>query len=322
LTDKQQVTLQKAGSSGNWTALIAVSDKMGHGFSAFEEASSAPTGRLYLPEEDFNFLTTLRRSFRISGTEFTNRTILGDGSSWYFTVEDIEMKEFAKDREDAIMFGIKDDGSVSNRKQSRGIIDWALSEGVNNGYSAATGVAETDIMNQIKELLLQGSSNELYVLCGSQFLHDVQIALRDYSQNGALNYGVFGDNTAGLDFTSYSFMGKTIHFAYYELFDDEKVVPQPGTPSSTVVDFSNFSLWLDWGSTSNGQKLFTLMHKELHGQSRKFIHAYEVGMMNPAGSNGGQVANGDDAFKIHYMAEIGLKVLLPNRLGVLRANAA
>jgi len=321
---KQALTLVKEGggnfSIGTVGDDLVAGEFFGHSHTSFGEGSSAPTGRLYLPSEDFNYLTTLRRSFSVTGSEFTNRTYLGDGSAWYFTVEDIEMKEFAKDRENAIFFGKK--GSAGNRDTTRGLLDWVLTEGVVNGYSTGTGLAETDLQEHIKDLLIQGSSNEMFVLCGANFLKEVQLALRDYAIAGAMNYGSLGNNTAGLDFHQYLFMGKRINFAYYELFNDSKIVPFAGTPDGTSINFDNFSIWLDFGSDTTGEKLIKLCHKELGGNSRKFIHAYEVGMMNPSGANGGMVSTGDDKFTIHYMSEIGLKVLQPQRMGILMANAA
>ena len=321
----QAIGITQEGGGAWDTGDVAGGEVVGHSHNSFGEASSAPTGRLYLPTEDYNYLTTLRRSFSVSGSEFTNRTYLGDGSSWYFTVEDIEMKEFAKDRENAIFFG-KRTGGAGSRDTSRGLLDWVLAEGVNNGYSKATGLTETDLQEHIKDLLIQGSSNEMFVLCGANFLKQVQLALRDYAIAGAMNYGSLGGNTAGLDFHQYLFMGKRINFAYYELFNDTKIVPfagaPDGDPANPIIDFDNFSIWLDFGSDTTGEKLIKLCHKEHQGQSRKFIHAYEVGMMNPAGMNGGMVSTGDDKFTIHYLSEIGLKVLQPQRMGILRANAA
>jgi hypothetical protein len=314
---KQAVTV--VSQAGTAALTLVAGDKFGHATNAFGEASDAPEGRVFLPEEEWNAMQIIRRSFSISGSEFTNRTWLNDGSAWYFTLEDLHMKEFALDREIALMWGVRqgDNGSV---KSSTGLINFAFDSGIENGFAAAAGVAESDLRDHIKDLFVEGVGNEIYVLCGAQFLADVQVALRDYALAGAISYGAFGDNIAGLDFQSYKFMGKTIHFAHYNLFDDQEVLPSV-TASATVVDYSNFSLWLDLGTGSNGEKLISLRHKELDGQSRKFIHAYEVGMMNPAGANGGQVANGKDAFTIHYLSEIGLECRLPNRLGILRANS-
>jgi hypothetical protein len=310
----QQIVVS-AVEGGNVT--LATSTVFGHATNAFGEASTAPEGRVFLPEEEWNALQIIRRSFSMSGSEFTNRTWLKDGSAWYFTIEDIHMKEFALDREIALMWGVRQGTGV---KTTNGLIQFALDNGIENGFAAAAGVAEADLRDHIVDMFDEGVGNEIYVLCGSRFLADAQVALKDYTLNGAVSYGSFGDNTAGLDFMSYKFMGKTIHFAHYGLFNDQEVLPTV-TASASVIDYANFSLWLDLGTGSNGEKLISLRHKELDGQSRKFIHAYEVGMMNPNGPNGGQVNSGKDAFTIHYLSEIGLECRLPNRLGILRANS-
>ena len=312
---KQAVTL--VSQAGTAALTLGAGDKFGHATNAFGEASTAPEGRIFLPEEEWNALQIIRRSFSVSGSEFTNRTWLKDGSAWYFTVEDIHMKEFALDREIALMWGVKQGTGI---KSTNGLIQFALDSGIENGFAAAAGVAESDLRDHIVDMFNEGVGNEIYVLCGSKFLADVQVALAAYTLNGAISYGAFGDNTAGLDFMSYKFMGKTIHFAHYQMFNDQEVLPVV-TAAASVIDYSNFSLWLDLGTGSNGEKLISQRHKELDGQSRKFIHAYEVGMMNPNGPNGGEVSSGKDAFTIHYLSEIGLECRLPNRLGILRANS-
>lgn len=315
----QMLTVAKLDGSAITAAELSNTWTIGHVFTSFEEASDAPKGRLYLPTEDYGQLQIMRRSFEISGTEFTNKTYLGDGKSWYFTQEAIEMKEFARDKEGLVVFGVL--STNGTHKTSRGILDWVIADGVNNGFIGATGVSETDIQDHIKDLVIQGSSSELLVLCGAQFFADFQRAMRDYAVNGAITFGGFGGNTVGLDFQAYKFMGKTMKLVYYELFDDSAMVPYAGTASSAKIDFSNFSLWLDLGTDQSGKKLISLKYKSHQGNDRKFIHAYEVGMMNPEGSNGGMVSNGKDSFLIHYLCELGVEVRLANRMGVLRATS-
>lgn len=318
----QQVTAVKLDGT-NWTAGdIADGDKFGHVFSAFPEGSSAPKGRLYLPTEEYNLLTTLRRTINITGSEFTNRTYIGDGSAWYFELENIEMKEFARDIELATLFGsLSDDGST---KVAKGIWDYVTGFGVTNGYSASSGVTEADIQAHIRDLMVEGGSDTITVLAGADFMQDFNVAMKDYHVNGAIDYGRFGDNMVGLDVQAYKFLGKTIYVKYYELFDDDAVVPAPAgalESGAGTANFSDTSLWLDMGTDSVGTPLIQRVHKELDGVSRKFIHAYEPGMVNPNGV-GGQVASGDDAFKIYYLSEIGLEFRLPNRCGILRATSA
>lgn len=312
----QVITISKVGGGTITATELATTDAFGHVASLFEEYSDAPNGRLYLPNEEFNTLSIIRRSFSVSGSEYTNKTYIGDGKSWYFEKEDIEMKELAKDKECATMFGKLSTGAV---RSSRGLLDYALTYGVTNGYSTLAGVTEEDIQEQIRDLLVQNVSNEITVLCGADFLRDAQRALRDYSIGG----GQALDKYAGLDFQSYKFMGKTIMLAYYELFDDPEVLPTPvnGVDASERIDFSNFSLWLDMGTESNGRPLIMMKYKSNNGVSRKFIHTYESGMMEPSGISGGMVSNGKDGFTIHYLIECGLEVRLPNRLGVLRATS-
>jgi hypothetical protein len=55
------------------------------------------------------------------------------------------------------------------------------------------------------------------------------------------------------------------------------------------------------------------------GQSRKFIHGYEPGMMNPEGQNGGQVSSGFDGFHVYMLCHVGVENRLPNRMAVIRA---
>jgi len=109
----------------------------------------------------------------------------------------------------------------------------------------------------------------------------------------------------------------------YELFDDIKALPYRSTPSSTKIDFTDFSLWLDLGTDSGGSKLIKLKYKEHGGYSRKYIQRLEVGMMNPNSqdSEGGLVASGFDGFRIHMLSEIGIEVRLANRFGIMRANS-
>ena len=304
---------------GNWsTSLVLGAMVFGHVFSQFGEASTGPTGRLFLPTEDYNYTQTIRRSVKVSGTEFTNKTMLGDGKAWYFTVEDIVRKEFAKDRELLVLLGERTPTSSTTRG-TKGILSWVTAEGIINTYSSSLGVTEADIQDHIADLLPEGGSNEYLVLCGSTFLKNAQKALKDYALAGAINYGTLGKNMVGLDFAGYQFLGKKVYFAYYELFDDPKVFPYSGTPSSSKINFKDYSLWLDLGTDSAGQKLISLKYKSHGGQSRKFIQKLIVGMMSP--SETAFAANSVDAFEIQWLSEIAVQVRLANRMGILRANS-
>lgn len=311
------------GSVWSTTPLPAVTsgDVIGHVFSAFEEGSNGPNGRLYLPTEDYNYTQVLRASMKVTGSEMSNRTILGDGKAWYFTNEEIMLKEFARDREILLMFGNR--ASSGGIKWTRGIYDFVVNGGgILNTYASSPGVSESDLQGHIEDLLPEGGSSELLVLCGSRFLSRVQVALKDYAIHGQ-SYGSLGNNMAGLDFVGYKFAGKTVYFAYYELFDDSAVLPYVGTPSAAAVNFRDFSLWLDMGTDSTGQKLIKLKYKAHGGIQRKFVHKVIPGMMefDSTGADGGFAANSFDGVEVQVLSEVGVELRLANRHGVLRANS-
>jgi hypothetical protein len=306
---------------GNWsTTLVNTLFVFGHVFTNFGEASTGPEGRIHLPTYDYNYTQILRRGLKVSGTELTNRTILGDGKAWYFTCEDIMKKEFAKDRECLVMFGERS-ATGAAVSATRGILSWISAEGIINTYSSAAGVAESDLQEHIADLLPEGGSSEYLVLVGATFFKNVQKALKDYAIQGAISYGSLGKNMAGLDFAGYKFMGKTIYFAYYELFSDRAVLPYVGTPSSAKINFDDFSLWLDLGNTSAGEKLIKLHYKALAGISRKFIQTVVPGVMTFGGGNNGFAAHTGDYVEITLLSDIAVSVKNANRMGILRANS-
>lgn len=320
----QEITVVKQ-EGGNITATdIQINDAFGHIGNVFPEASSAPGVRNYLPVEEFNSLGIVRRSYDVSGSELTNKIYLDDNKSWFFEKEDLEMREFTRDIESYFLFGtINASAPTTDPRSGKGIWTYAESDGVQNFYASASGVSETDIQDHVRDLMLQNVSSDLYVLCGAQFLVDFQRAMKDYAVGGAMDYGRLGGNTAGLDFYEYKFIGKTVKIAYYEMFNDVAVVPTPvnGIDAVSRTDFSDASLWIDFGTDNNGRSLITKKYKSLGGISRKFIHKYVNGMVDISGSSYGQASNGDDKFTGHLLAHIGIEVRLPNRLGILRAGS-
>ena len=322
----QTLTISKVEGGVIAAADLTAAQAVGHIANWFEEGSSAPLGRLYLPDEDYNYLQIFRRSFKITGDEFTNKTYLGDAgaSPWYFKQEELEMMEFRRDQEGGLMFGVRAVKTAANGKKkymTNGIFTKVDDDGVSNTFATATGVSEDDIMDHTTELVKEGGSNEYTVLCGAEIYRDIMKALRPYHLAGGVSYGSFGNQTIGLDVQSYDFFGKLIHFKHYELFNDLKMLPFASTATATKYNFGQVSLWLDLGSDSSGEPLIQLTHKENNGVSRKFIHTHVNGMMGPDGTQQGAVANGDDAFQINYLAQIGTKIKFTNRMGILAANS-
>lgn len=317
----QTISIQRPdGTNWNTTDLPAVTsaDSIGHVFTAFGEGTTGPDGRVFLPTEDFNYTQILKRSMKVTGSEMSNRTLLGDGKAWYFTVEEILMKEFARDREFLIMFGQR--ANANGIRWSRGIYDFVSNAGGQlTTYASNPGVREQDLIDHIEKFLPEGGSNELVALCGSRFLTRIQTALKDYAVVG--HQMDLAKNMAGLNFTGYRFGPKVVYFVYYELFDDPEVLSYLGTPSAAAVNFRDFSLWLDMGTDNAGQKLFKLKYKAHGGVQRKLIHTVIPGMQTFDGANSGFAANSFDGVEVQLLSEIGLEMRLANRHGILRANS-
>lgn len=320
LSAKAKVTVEKVDGT-NWSAPdLADTQKFGRVFNAFAEGTAGPVGRLYLPAEDSNNTTILKAGVSVTGSELTNMTWLGDGRAFYWTVEDIMLKEFARDRELLVMFGDRS-GSASTVKVTRGILDWVLSEGVTNTYASAAGVSENDIQDHLRDLLVEGGSSEYLVLCGATFYQKAQRALRDYQIHNSTNYGQIGQKMAGLAFKGYEFMGKKAYFVHYEVFNDTAILPFTGTPSASFINFDEFSLWLDLGRDDSGRRLINLKYKQLGNINRKYIYKIVKGMIDFEGSTDGFASNTNDSIEVSVLSEIGVEFRNANRCGILRANS-
>ena len=313
----QTITIAKLDGTAFVIGDTTTGESVGHLSSAFGEYSSAPTSRLYTPEERYNQLQTIRRTCTVSGKALTDKTYLGDGESWYYKQEMLDMAEMAKDRENAIMFSEVSDQAVEN-PTCEGLVQSVAVGGVNNVFG--TAVTEDDIMNHIKDLLVSGGAGKEYtVFCGAQFLTDATKALRDYYISGGVDYGTFAKSSTkvGINPETYIFLGITINFVHYATFDDVETLPYAGTPDATKVNFSNYSLWLNMGTGKDGEKLVSLKYKELDGQQRKFMYKKENGMAGDTSN----VASGVDGLSGHMLSEIMPELRVLTMHGSLRANS-
>lgn len=320
----QQVTFVKVGGGTIAAADAATGEKIGHISNAFEEGSTGPNGRLFLPSEEYNYTQIFRRGCKVTGDALTQKTYVGDGGSWYWKNEDYMFDEFQYDQELSLMFGVRAIDSASNRRTSKGIWDRIVtnSEGQVQNFASGVGIAESDLQAIITKLNRQAGSDNLLVLAGSEAITDIQIALKNYFLAGAVDYGAFGGNTVGLDASTYKFAGKTLSIMHYPLFDDDKALPFVSTPTSSKVNFRHAAVILDMGDTDNGESLISCQYRELAGEQRKFIHKVIPGMHGGGSAdNGGVASNSFDGFEVQVEAEVGWKFMLPNQSAALVPNA-
>lgn len=296
----------------NWaTSSILGTWNIGHVATSFGEGSAASGGyRTYLPTEDYNVTSILRRGFKISRDAMKQKTWIDD-KTWQFQQEDFEQKEFMRDIEANLMFGKRfKSASLAGANQSRGLIEYAEGSGKTVTFSSSIGVQEADLSFMIEQLLIEQGSQDLIVLCGAKFLSDVQHSLGTRYRSIPNSEKIA--EIAGLGFQSYEILGRRLHFAYYELFNDTAILPSVAA-SSTVKNFNNLGLVLDFGMAEGGERNIQNMYRS----GAKMIQKFLPGM----GAEGLEIASTYDGIQGELLYEGMPKVVLPNRLGLLFANS-
>jgi hypothetical protein len=311
----QQITVTKSDGTAITADDVADGERVGHLASSFPEYSSAPEGRLYLPNERNNKLNILRRSSYMSGTALTDKSYIGDGSSWCFSQELIDLAEFQADRERALIFHQKTPDTADIAQRGDGIISSLLQGSVQQTFAGT--VTESDMQQVMTKLLVSSPADEYMMFAGAKLCTDLTNALREYHLKGAVNYGVFGNvSVVGLTLNAYAFAGKTVYVMHLPLLDDLESLPNTQASSSpSKIDFSNFGMLLNLG-TQNGKKLISMKYKELDGLQRKFIYKYQLGMMGDSPD----IATTVDGLSTHMLSDIGVEVRALNQHALLYAN--
>jgi hypothetical protein len=321
----QQITVVKVGGGNIETGNVANSETLGHAFNQFSPGSTGPVGRLYLPDEDYNYTQILRRGNKIDRSAFSNRIYLKEfgiggvaGESWMFANEKYDLAEHMRDLENTVMFGIR--SKVGNDTTTRGIWDSVVTSGQGQvvNFTAGTGITETDLQVIATRLLREGGGvSEKLVLCGSEAMSDILVALKQYAVNGGISFGSFGANTVGLDFVQYQFGSLKLNFTHYPLFDDDRLLPFVGTPTASKINFRHVALFLDMGSP--GERLLELKYRDGDLGPAKLTHKYINGMFPMDGNS--VASNSFDGAEYQILSEIMVVFRGPNRSGALVPNA-
>jgi hypothetical protein len=299
---------------GNWSAsLVAGSMNIGHVGSSYGEGSTGAGGyRNYFPTQDWNVTTVLRRDFKVTRDAMTAKQWVDapGGKKWYFIEEDTEHKEILRDVEATMLFGKRfKSASLQGRNISRGLFEYATNSGQQQTFSSATGVQEADWSELLVKLSDEQGSNDLVALCGTRILADTQHAFADRYRS--IPNSEKPASIAGLDFQSYEILGKRVHFCKYELFSDTSIVPAV-TASSTVKDYRNLALVLDFSQTENGSNI-----QMKYRSGARMIQKMIPGMPSP----GLEAATKFDGIEGALLTEFMPVCLLPNRLGMIYANS-
>ena len=290
----------------NWTAaLLAATMKFGHTGTSFGQGSAGSGGfRSYMPTSEYNVSTILRRGIKITRNAMKDKTVLEDGT-WFHHLEDIEHKNMIRDIEGLALFGSRyKSTSIGGRSQSRGLLEYAEGSGQTVTFSGSTGVQEADLKLLIENLVPQEGADDLVLLTGVKLQSDLQSALGNNYRE--IPTSEQPRSLAGLNFQSYYFLDKKIHFKYYDLFSDTTIVPQVAA-SSTAKDFRNFGIALDFGSVEGGGANIEM------GWVQKLTQKAITGMA----SESYEISDPFDGAQFELLAECMPLCFMPNRLGLL-----
>jgi hypothetical protein len=318
-------TLGLKALGANFGSAITAGMKFAHLYNLQPEYSDSPSGRVWQENQVSEYLGILRRSVVCSTTQGSNlKYVKKSDSEWsYYYINEMEtMQEMAMDREMYIL-AAKSNGSattgnvMSGRLGGNGILQRVINGGVVGTYSSA--IAETDLAEQVRLMCLNSSGNEFTVLCGSSAYADAQFALRDYTLNGGISFGVFsGDGImTGLNITKYKFMDKILNFVLYYPFANEALFPAPATSG---VNWDKAMLFLNMGTDDRGNPLINLRYKQdLLGQSLEFRRTVQEGITSPEAGAGAARSNGKDGFTVDFYSSIGVELRAANNHGLLYA---
>lgn len=300
-------TLTVARPDGTaWTAALLTNGfSLGHTGTSFGQGSAGSGGfRSYFPTSEYNVSTIQRRGIKITRNMLKDKIILEDGS-WFHMQEDIEHKNFLRDIEGTTLFGTRyKNTSIGGRNQSRGLLEYAEGSGQTVTFSGATGVQEADLKLLIENLVPQEGSDDLILLTGVKLQSDIQSALG--SNYREIPTSEQPRQLAGLNFQSYHFLDKKIHFKYYDLFSDTTMVPHVAA-SSTAKDFRNFGIALDFGQVQGGGSNIEM------GWVQPLIQKAITGMA----SESYEISDPFDGAQFELLCEFMPIVFAPNRLGLL-----
>lgn len=320
-------TLAVTALGTNFGSSITGTLKFAHLYNLQTEYSDSPSGRVWQENQVSEYLGIMRRSVVCSTTQSSNmKYVKKSDSEWsYYYINEMEtMQEMAMDREMYIL-AAKSNGSAttgnvlsgSTRLGGNGILPRVIADGVVGTYSSA--IAETDLAEQVRLMCLNSQGSEFTVLCGSSAYADAQFALRDYTLNGGISFGVFGNEglMTGINITKYKFMDKVLNFVLYYPFANEALFPAPATSG---INWDKAMLFLNMGTDDRGNPLINLRYKQdLLGQSLEFRRTVQEGITSPEAGASASRSNGKDGFTVDFYSSIGVELRAANSHGLLYA---
>lgn len=321
---------------------IAVTDDIIVKGQASPEGSSAPDSRNSRVISYTNYLQIMRRSHKVTGTEFGTKTWIevegknGEkGYFWYLQGVADEYHRFLNEREAMLLtgenfqanlaglagIGTASFGDANSTTFTRGLIPQISADGNVEAYTSGS-LAITDIENMVKALQKNRGARESMVACGHNFKLDVDALINDPSGSaflgggGAIQFAAFQGvenqevrfSIDAIEYGGYKFALKTM-----DIFSDPNFLGYAGgiygeigivIPMDDTVVYNSMN-----SSTGTMVPSLTLNYLDNDEGGRDYMEWV-------TGKGLGAATSGDDFFEVHMLSHCGLEVSALNRFGL------
>jgi len=320
---------------------IAVTDDIIVKGQASPEGSSAPDSRNSRIISYTNYLQIMRRSHKVTGTEFGTKTWIEvegkngqKGYFWYLQGIADEYHRFLNEREATLLtnedfqnnlaglagIGTQSFGDANSVTFTKGLIPQINSDGNVQTYGAALDI--TELENLIKQFQKNRGSREMMVACG----HDLKLEFDAliYDSSGALGGGGAVQFAAfqGVENQEVRFSIDAIEYGGYKM------------ALKTMDIFSDPSFLGYAGGIYGGLGIFipmddTVVYNSMNSSTGVMVPSLTLNYLDNdeggrdymewvTGKGLGAATSGDDFFEVHMLSHTGLEVSALNRFGLLK----
>ena len=324
-------------SSATRPAIATTDDIIVKG-QASPEGSSAPDSRNSRAISYTNYLQIMRRSHKVTGTEFGTKTWIevegknGEkGYFWYLQGVADEYHRFLNEREAMLLtgenfqsnlaglagVGTASFGDANSTTFTRGLIPQISADGNVQGYTSGS-LAISDIESMVKELQKNRGARESMVACGHNFKLDVDALVLENTNlsNGGIQFAAFQGvenqevrfSIDAIEYGGYKFALKTM-----DIFSDPNFLGYAGgiygeigivIPMDDTVVYNSMN-----SSTGTMVPSLTLNYLDNDEGGRDYMEWV-------TGKGLGAATSGDDFFEVHMLSHCGLEVSALNRFGL------
>lgn len=280
------------------------------------ECSDAPGERKYFPEPYKNYTSLTRHHHSIC--DWAAQRILWIETQhtrkWYHQSQMINKTMHRRAVDGKMLFG-EQTNFGTDKQVGDGIIATINKYGSLINFGGQ--IDEMDIRHTLKHLILNGkAANDEWVMwSGIDLVSDSEMALSDYLDNGAEDYGPYGKmKEVGININAYKGIhGAKLKIIHYYPFGDVDFLPK----TEGGVNWANFGVLLNVGNLRGGRPNITCVYKsrpfENRGEPIKNLYTWRGGPPFVKG----ETSNFKGCLEEDYWTEVGLKMPTANRHAIM-----